>query len=122
MKTRAWRLPKGRKESLIPEHLVDEQKKPLDVSLLQLSYLPLPNHVNLFFFSSRRPHTIWNCDWSSDVCSSDLPRLGAPEVTDAGGPVIPNFGQGSSCVTDDNLRSEESRVGIESKSRWSTYD
>src|SRR5689334_24489227 len=26
----------------------------------------------LFFFSSRRRHTRWNCDWSSDVCSSDL--------------------------------------------------
>src|SRR5689334_14738215 len=26
-----------------------------------------------FFFSSRRRHTRWNCDWSSDVCSSDLP-------------------------------------------------
>src|SRR5579862_2960010 len=25
-----------------------------------------------FFFSSRRRHTRWNCDWSSDVCSSDL--------------------------------------------------
>src|SRR3989338_11428850 len=24
------------------------------------------------FFSSRRRHTRWNCDWSSDVCSSDL--------------------------------------------------
>src|SRR5689334_24310022 len=23
------------------------------------------------FFSSRRRHTRWNCDWSSDVCSSD---------------------------------------------------
>src|SRR6266568_6871516 len=30
-------------------------------------------HHNLFFFfSSRRRHTRWNCDWSSDVCSSDL--------------------------------------------------
>src|SRR6266568_8133122 len=29
----------------------------------------------IFFFSSRRRHTRWNCDWSSDVCSSDL--LGA---------------------------------------------
>src|SRR6266481_6049596 len=28
----------------------------------------------LFFFSSRRRHTRWNCDWSSDVCSSDLIR------------------------------------------------
>src|SRR6266568_6536670 len=27
-----------------------------------------------FFFSSRRRHTRWNCDWSSDVCSSDLYR------------------------------------------------
>src|SRR5689334_21958754 len=25
-----------------------------------------------FFFSSRRRHTRWNCEWSSDVCSSDL--------------------------------------------------
>src|SRR3954466_14791513 len=25
----------------------------------------------LFFFSSRRRHTILSCDWSSDVCSSD---------------------------------------------------
>src|SRR5689334_21074830 len=24
-----------------------------------------------FFFSGRRRHTRWNCDWSSDVCSSD---------------------------------------------------
>src|SRR5438876_11543306 len=26
----------------------------------------------LFFFSSRRRHTMWTGDWSSDVCSSDL--------------------------------------------------
>src|SRR6266571_3672892 len=29
-----------------------------------------------FFFSSRRRHTRLTCDWSSDVCSSDLARLG----------------------------------------------
>src|SRR5215208_7222795 len=28
----------------------------------------------LFFFSSRRRHTRWPRDWSSDVCSSDLPQ------------------------------------------------
>src|SRR5438034_9404701 len=28
-----------------------------------------------FFFSSRRRHTRSLCDWSSDVCSSDLFRL-----------------------------------------------
>src|SRR2546427_11289427 len=27
---------------------------------------------NFFFFSSRRRHTRFDCDWSSDVCSSDL--------------------------------------------------
>src|SRR6266481_6454283 len=43
-----------------------------------------------FFFSSRRRHTRWNCDWSSDVCSSDLPFLRArveevPELMPAPG-------------------------------------
>src|SRR5256886_6065625 len=29
--------------------------------------------IVFFFFSSRRRHTRFDCDWSSDVCSSDLP-------------------------------------------------
>src|SRR2546427_10237681 len=32
--------------------------------------------VLFFFFSSRRRHTRFDCDWSSDVCSSDLFRRG----------------------------------------------
>src|SRR5439155_6137973 len=43
-----------------------------------------------FFFSSRRRHTRWPRDWSSDVCSSDLvdvpppPRLaGMPAPVDS---------------------------------------
>src|SRR5689334_23727569 len=32
-----------------------------------------------FFFSSRRRHTRWNCDWSSDVCSSDL---SSPQISE----------------------------------------
>src|SRR5437879_2953110 len=32
----------------------------------------------LFFFSSRRRHTRYIGDWSSDVCSSDLNRAGTP--------------------------------------------
>src|SRR3989475_181737 len=34
----------------------------------------LVNHdyIFFFFFSSRRRHTRFDCDWSSDVCSSDL--------------------------------------------------
>src|SRR5260370_30234772 len=36
----------------------------------------------IFFFSSRRRHTRFKCDWSSDVCSSDLEALacGVPVV------------------------------------------
>src|SRR5437660_12250451 len=32
--------------------------------------------MKYFFFSSRRRHTRWPRDWSSDVCSSDLSRIG----------------------------------------------
>src|SRR5256886_2380634 len=32
--------------------------------------------VFVFFFSSRRRHTRFDCDWSSDVCSSDLKPTG----------------------------------------------
>src|SRR6266480_5151229 len=31
--------------------------------------------IFFFFFSSRRRHTRLTCDWSSDVCSSDLPVI-----------------------------------------------
>src|SRR5260370_13674066 len=33
--------------------------------------------VYVFFFTSRRRHTRFKCDWSSDVCSSDLDLLPA---------------------------------------------
>src|SRR5579859_8257801 len=43
------------------------------------SVLPLRNRAwhrfVVFFCSSRRRHTIFDCDWSSDVCSSDLNTL-----------------------------------------------
>src|SRR5207237_7738604 len=32
-------------------------------------------NVFFFFFSSRRRHTRFKCDWSSDVCSSDLTTI-----------------------------------------------
>src|SRR2546430_12306836 len=35
--------------------------------------------VLCFFFSSRRRHTRFDCDWSSDVCSSDLDAVNAHE-------------------------------------------
>src|SRR5438034_11027772 len=37
----------------------------------------------LFFFSSRRRHTRSLCDWSSDVCSSDLRDIRLVVATDA---------------------------------------
>src|SRR5256886_17261805 len=39
---------------------------------------------SLFFFSSRRRHTRFDCDWSSDVCSSDLYRAAAAARDRAG--------------------------------------
>src|SRR6516165_6103513 len=36
--------------------------------------------LSLFFFSSRRRHTTVDCDWSSDVCSSDLLPPRSPSV------------------------------------------
>src|SRR5713101_2284403 len=38
--------------------------------------------VFFFFFSSRRRHTRLTCDWSSDVCSSDLIRALEPYALD----------------------------------------
>src|SRR2546427_6536115 len=38
-----------------------------------------------FFFSSRRRHTRFDCDWSSDVCSSDLVKQDVCVRTDTVG-------------------------------------
>src|SRR6266487_6310560 len=38
--------------------------------------------IILFYFSSRRRHTRWTGDWSSDVCSSDLPVYDETEGRD----------------------------------------
>src|SRR2546427_1030008 len=43
-----------------------------------------------FFFSSRRRHTRFDCDWSSDVCSSDLLEFYASAVNfDPAAPMFP---------------------------------
>src|SRR6266571_5776736 len=44
----------------------------------------LPMMFILFFFSSRRRHTRLTCDWSSDVCSSDLAHRAAGRAGGAG--------------------------------------
>src|SRR5690606_40055839 len=51
-----------------------------------------------FFFSSRRRHTRFSRDWSSDVCSSDLPGdAGHPHV-DARGDLAAQVGEGGADV------------------------
>src|SRR5207253_6918359 len=40
-------------------------------------------YITHFFFSSRRRHTRWPRDWSSDVCSSDLAHLEKPVTKEA---------------------------------------
>src|SRR5690625_1949837 len=53
-------------------------------------YVPVHSRCKLaffFFFSSRRLHTRWPRDWSSDVCSSDLPDLGDPPLPGTPAPV-----------------------------------
>src|SRR2546430_13707924 len=46
------------------------------------------SHLFFFFFSSRRRHTRFDCDWSSDVCSSDLELLDRFNLTPEDVPVV----------------------------------
>src|SRR5438309_4916374 len=72
--------------------------------------------VVFFFFSSRRRHTRWNCDWSSDVCSSDLRRFPpCPSIGSSVGSTVDSLMLGFSVAFQ---RSEERRVGKECRSRW----
>src|SRR5256886_9472274 len=100
-----------------------------------VSYL----YVVYFFFSSRRRHTRFDCDWSSDVCSSDLfprfssnlPRcihVAAGQRTLCDPTFLKNIRVGEiengfrfhfQFVNPPRARSEERRVGKEGRSRWS---
>src|SRR5256886_11378141 len=95
--------------------------------------------MSFFFFSSRRRHTRFDCDWSSDVCSSDLAvdlpaqvarmlRVSRPGPAWA----VAGYSEGGFCAANMALRyphrygfagvrSEERRVGKECRSRWSPY-
>src|SRR3712207_8466593 len=83
------------------------------------------------FFSSRRRHTRYWRDWSSDVCSSDLrPGTALEEAAVLVGHVAQPRGEidplparvavGALRLTAQH-RSEERRVGKECRSRWSPY-
>src|SRR2546430_7156869 len=74
--------------------------------------------VLFFFFSSRRRHTRFDCDWSSDVCSSDLEHQ-----------VIQNAREAAGCPFDDeapNQRRKQDchntglRTGVPKRDRKST--
>src|SRR5260370_9041211 len=80
--------------------------------------------VVFFFFSSRRRHTRFKCDWSSDVCSSDLFLADLVEGVDhqaRRGRHLPQGQQEISAAVRCRVRSEERRVGKECRSRWSPY-
>ena len=84
-----------------------------------------------FFFSSIRRHTISLCDWSSDVCSSDLrdssnniqvyvnnsvdpsytPRNGGTGANSMANPFVPNFiGQNLSQYTTGKIDADRKSV------------
>src|SRR5882762_11245151 len=74
------------------------------------------NKFLCFFFSSRRRHTRFKCDWSSDVCSSDLSAGATSTIRSSSRCGTPSRSWG--CPSD---RSEERRVGKECRSRLSPY-
>src|SRR2546427_9029157 len=110
-------------------------------------YSPFGLAIFVFFFSSRRRHTRFDSDWSSDVCSSDLaaPELLAHhliarvldgveiardlpvfvpiELRQRRAIVLPSVHESpyAVAVRRDARRSEECRVGKECRSRWSPY-
>src|SRR5215510_16612822 len=73
-----------------------------------------------FFFSSRRRHTRWPRDWSSDVCSSDL-RRGGLHRGPRSEPPGEQLAARRAGIWRERRRSEERRVGKECRSRWSPY-
>src|SRR5256886_12499720 len=108
-------------------------------TVVYLSCARLSGHI-IFFFSSRRRHTRFDCDWSSDVCSSDLSTIGNRGVEQSlltrnpHKEVLPMRRSSAILVAilllaavavaqmgPPKPRSEERRVGKECRSRWSPY-
>src|SRR5438477_10932375 len=88
-------------------HIVDEY------SALKTSFT---GNLRTFFFSSRRRHTRLTCDWSSDVCSSDL---GFFQVRKPSAWKKPSSAVRPPTIA--SARSEERRVGKECRCRWSAW-
>src|SRR5437764_15334786 len=92
----------------------------------------MPLSLFVFFFSSRRRHTRYIGDWSSDVCSSDLSEA-APQpapTRQADAPALsPAMNANITLIPKpvavrapapelSHSRSEERRVGKECRCRW----
>src|SRR3712207_9427875 len=95
----------------------------------------------MVFFSSRRRHTRYWRDWSSDVCSSDLgtgktalaahlaERLDRPLAVKRASDLLSEWVGGTEAniaeafaEARDDGRSEERRVGKGGRFRWAPYD
>src|SRR2546430_8314620 len=113
--------------------------KEIKSTISSVSYVHVVSCM-FFFFSSRRRHTRFDCDWSSDVCSSDLENVHHRHIIRA---MSKTCWLGKSvhilarertlqlkkkvlmlfCMNwvEMKKRSEERRVGKECRSRWSPY-
>src|SRR3546814_3988790 len=86
-----------------------------------------PDVVLVVCFKQKTAYEVRISDWSSDVCSSDLPWGFTMPVSSAKGPtpaiMLPQGGVVSTRAA--SIRSEERRVGKECvstcRSRWSPY-
>src|SRR3989475_5583806 len=73
-----------------------------------------------FFFSSRRRHTRFDCDWSSDVCSSDLACRTSPpfQLNSGSGRESPTVGRRPRSPPGSPLSKPTWRLGAANTLRW----
>src|SRR2546430_12599084 len=70
----------------------------------------------VFFFSSRRRHTRFDCDWSSDVCSSDLSKRRGSDGCAPAAACCPTPSTNPLATPDSGARSEEHTSELQSQS------
>src|SRR5256886_12117897 len=112
----------------------------VDGSRVARSGVRICSRAFIVFFSSRRRHTRFDCDWSSDVCSSDLELHIVPaeaDLTIRTDRFLDAIDETTAIVAFSHVlfrtsyimdaaavaarahaRSEERRVGKEGRSRW----
>src|SRR5256886_4777844 len=122
---------------------IDDYLRIYIIAMNNLILYILNDHCSFFFFSSRRRHTRFDCDWSSDVCSSDLTSISPNRKSSFSNLSLllvnrsSSFSPPAALLRSTGLRStlprssrpgipakkrsEERRVGKECRSRWSPY-